>query len=414
MTRKHTLTPRQLNHGLELSEDGRTIYVSTAENVDSHSYDPDTLTVGNLTRLIANMTNPGRGHVSRTLLLSRKQPDMLLVSRGSASNIDPLAADISTGVSQIRAFNLTTLAANTELARPYSYPADGLLVGWGLRNSVGVAEHPTTGGIFSVENSADNIIRLGVDIHEDNPGEELNYHAPLSDPDNLGSNHGYPYCFALWNTTDFPSLNDLHVGSHFALTNNATANDTSCDETTTPPRLTFQAHTAPLDIIFSPADDGNRAFISFHGSWNREHPAGYKLSYVDFVNGQPVEQRDSVTAARDVLTAPDVAACEEFGACFRPVGLAFDEGGERLFVSSDATGEIWVVMRDGEEGGGGGDGDGEGGDGSPTPTGDGAPGETSSAAAVPGVMGRGVGGLGWGVVGVTVAMVAVGGWGFMA
>ena len=45
--------------------------------------------------------------------------------------------------------------------------------------------------------------------------------------------------------------------------------------------------------------------------------------------------------------------------CFRPVGIAFDDQG-RLFVSSDASGEIYVVVKDemanGNSTGGGGAG----------------------------------------------------------
>lgn len=40
---------------------------------------------------------------------------------------------------------------------------------------MGVGEHPLTGGIYTVENSADEITRQGVNIHQDNPGEELNF-----------------------------------------------------------------------------------------------------------------------------------------------------------------------------------------------------------------------------------------------
>ena len=159
-----------------------------------YNYNPDTATVGNRTTLVTGMSHAnGGGHVTRTLLLSKKQPDLLLVSRGSASNIDPAAAQQSSGVSQIRAFNISTPTA------PYHYATDGLLVGWGLRNSVGVAEHPNTGTIWSVENSADNLAINTIDIHQDNPGEELNSHGTLPHP--AGSNHGYPTCFALWDTT---------------------------------------------------------------------------------------------------------------------------------------------------------------------------------------------------------------------
>jgi len=52
----------------------------------------------------------------------------------------------------------------------------------------------------------------------------------------------------------------------------------------------------------------------------------------------------------DIMTAADVTKCGRTK-CFRPVGLAFDSTGERLFVSSDDTGEIWVIMEDKSENG---------------------------------------------------------------
>jgi hypothetical protein len=69
------------------------------------------------------MTNPG--HVTRTLLLSRKHPELLLVSRGSGENIDPLAADITSGISQIRSFNLSALGQG----QTYDHASQGTLVG---------------------------------------------------------------------------------------------------------------------------------------------------------------------------------------------------------------------------------------------------------------------------------------------
>lgn len=114
-------------------------------------------------------------HATRTLLLSQKVPELLLISRGSTSNVDLETLSLESGRSQIRAFNLTNMTGEG-----YDYTTDGLRLGWGLRNSVGLAEHPDTGGIYSVENSVDEIMREGKDVHQDNPGEEmvssLSYH----------------------------------------------------------------------------------------------------------------------------------------------------------------------------------------------------------------------------------------------
>ena len=287
-------------------------------------------------------------------MMSQKEPGMLLISRGSADNIDPEAAVLSSGHCHIRAFNLTNMTSE-----PYRYDTDGLRIGWGLRNSVGVVEHPDTGGIYSVENSVDEIMREGTDIHENNPGEEMNFHGYLNGTEyaRQGSNYGYPYCYAVWVPDEIPDNNNIKIGSQFAMGDqNITINDTYCAEQT-PPRLTFQAHMAPLDIKFN--NSGTEAWVTFHGSWDRSDPSGYKLSMIPFANGEPVAQADNNTSYMDIFANADNGACPNN--CFRPVGIAIDGQG-RLFMSSDATGEIYVVMREqsangtsaGASGGGGG------------------------------------------------------------
>lgn len=248
-----------------------------------------------------------------------------------------MAQHLDSGRSQIRAFDIGNLPAG----RPYDYPSEGRLLGWGLRNSVGVAEHPVTGGIFSVENSADQLERSGTDIHEDNPGEEMNWHGFLNgSTEDQGGNYGYPDCFALWGT-DLPHRGNMTVGSQFTLDpNSSTLNDSSCAQDRVPPRLTFQAHTAPLDILFN--TDGTAAYVTFHGSWDRAGPVGYKLSTISFANGQPLAASDSTNATADILSNADLSQCPD--GCFRPVGLAWDRQ-RRLFMSSDATGEVYVLQQ---------------------------------------------------------------------
>lgn len=143
------------------------MYASSPEAAYSWSYDPDTSTVGSSNKtLVTGMTTSD--HTTRTLVLSQKVSSTLVISRGSTSNVDPLAEMLSSGHSQIKAFDLNNV---TDLG--YDFDTEGLLLGWGLRNSVGVVEHPDTGGIYSVENSVDQIMREGKDVHQDNPGEEM-------------------------------------------------------------------------------------------------------------------------------------------------------------------------------------------------------------------------------------------------
>jgi glucose/arabinose dehydrogenase len=113
--------------------------------------------------------------------------------------------------------------------------------------------------------------RLGKDIHQNNPGEEMNYHGVINMTANPyeGANYGYPDCFAIW---DPSTVDGLPGGSRTAPGMQITLeegdgdyNDTYCLKQTTPPRLTFPAHTAPLDVKFT--GNGSSAYISFHGSW---------------------------------------------------------------------------------------------------------------------------------------------------
>lgn len=77
-------------------------------------------------------------------------------------------------------------------------------------------------------------------------------------------------------------------------------------------------------------------------SRDRTDPVGYKLSVIPFQNGEPVAASNNNTAATDIFSNTDNSKCPQN--CFRPVGIAFDNQG-RLFVSSDATGEIYVVQK---------------------------------------------------------------------
>ncbi|KAK5157204.1 hypothetical protein LTR04_005480 [Oleoguttula sp. CCFEE 6159] len=287
-----------LTHGIALSRDGRTLYASSPEAVFSWAYDPASSRNSSGPSVIVNNMNTS-DHTTRTLLLPNRAPGMLVVTRGSTSNLDLETLDVSTGHSQVKAFNLTNTTAT------YNFDTDGLLMGWGLRNEVGVAEEPLTGGIWGVENSVDNLMRDGQDIHQNNPGEELNflgYVNGTTSPEQ-GTNFGYPTCYAAWNVSAIPNNTGLQVGSQFAIgTPNATFNDT-------------------LD---------------------RTDPVGYKLSVVQFANGSPVDPSNSTTAAVDIVSNRDNSACPN--GCFRPVGLAWDTKG-RLYMSSDATGEIYVVVR---------------------------------------------------------------------
>lgn len=73
---------------------------------------------------------------------------------------------------------------------------------------------------------------------------------------------------------------------------------------------------------------------------DRSPPDGYRVIRIDFgADGQPTS---SPLAGVPIMANPDNTRCP--GGCFRPTGLAFDHSG-RLFMSSDSTGEIYLILR---------------------------------------------------------------------
>lgn len=330
----------QLNHGIAFDSQHHMLYASNTNETYGWRYDSAAVSVSNQQTLVSNMS--GTDHSTRTLLLAQRAPGVLVVSFGSLSNLDLSATNVDSGTASVKAFNLTDFNST------YTYQTDGVLLGWGLRNEVGLAEHPITGGIWGVENSADQVTRYNVDVHATNPGEELNFLGYLNGTSsgNEGTNFGYPWCLSAWDPAALPQNQNIQVGTQFAIDStsalgNQNRTDSFCANQTQS-RLVFDSHMAPLDIKFN--DTGRQAWITFHGSWNSPDPVGYKLSLVNFTNaGEPVDQRTSKTAAIDIFGNANDSVCP--GDCFRPVAMAIDSQG-RIFLSSDSTGEIYLVSRD--------------------------------------------------------------------
>ncbi|KAF4344055.1 l-sorbosone dehydrogenase [Fusarium beomiforme] len=341
---------RELNHGLVLSKDGRTIYASTEDRVFAWPYNPENATVnkGAVRTIVKNMKvgeGFGDGFVTRTLLISEKYSDMMLISRGSKENDDPRAEERLTGLSQIRAFNISAFA-NDSTTEPLEF-LSGKLLAWGLRNSVGMAEHPETGGLFSVEQSAYELNRDKKSIDKNNPAEEMNFHGFLNgSTESQGGNYGFPVCYTLWSMAKFPNVGNLRIGDQFAsarkLKSSSIRTDQECKRDYVPPVLAFEAHTQPLDIEFD--REGKGAYVSFHGSW-RLPPVGFHVLYVPFENGrprsEPAESRYR-NATSFIIRNKRIKDCPDD--CFRPVGLVRDSK-DRLFFSSDYTGEVFVLAQ---------------------------------------------------------------------
>jgi len=309
-----------LNHGIVLH--GGYLYASSATTVVRWPF-----TTGARAALTGQQVVvsgiPTGGHVTRTLIFDAE--DRLYVSCGSGSNLD---GDSSRA--RIRRFS----AAQVQSAG-VSFNA-GEVFADGLRNEVGL-RFDKQGRLWGVENERDNLSRtdLGGDIHTNNPAEELNLFAQA------GKFYGYPYCFSEFLLPAGVGMGPKTQWADPSFMNDGTHTDAWCRaaNNVVPPALVMPAHVAPLDIIFYdgasfPADAIGDAFVSFHGSWNRQPAQGYEVMRVVFENGAPVRYEPffEFDGAGDTSSAWP----------HRPVGLGVGTSGQ-LFVSSDASNQIIAI-----------------------------------------------------------------------
>jgi glucose/arabinose dehydrogenase len=310
-----------LSHGLAL--DGSYLYASSATTVYRWDYAGDRAPLGDAEVVIDGM--PGDGHSTRTLVFDNA---FLYLSVGSESNVD---GDSSR--SRIRRFAVADLGGT---AIDFS---DGEVFADGVRNEVGLA-FDSSGRLWGVENGLDNLQRSDfdpADIHQDNPAEELNLFA---EP---GRFYGYPYC---WSEFSLPPGQGMGPGTQWADPNfidDGTHTDQWCrdPDNVVAPVLAMQGHSAPLDVLFYaggsfPGDYVGDAFVTFHGSWNRDDPTGYKVIRIPFGSDG--------TPNGDPQPLLEYAGDGDFAADWphRPVGLATLPSGV-LLVTSDSSGSVLAI-----------------------------------------------------------------------
>lgn len=335
---KTVIAQRNLNHGIVLSKDGKMLYASSATTVFAWPYDAAKMSVlANATTVVTGMDS--RGHVTRSLSIPPKYPKLLLVSHGSNDNLDYGSLDIQTGRSCIKVFETMTIPSSG-----YDYATTGHHLGYGLRNSVGLA-YDASSHLWGLENSADELHRtidgISTDIHNENPADELNY---IGDPSQENKNwYGYPTCFTVFSPSVIPGQ-DFTMGDQFVLEPNATFTDATCKERSMAPRLALPAHSTPLDAEFNA--NLSSLYVTLHGSWNRNPPVGFKVIKVPFDQGDagfgPAAVGNATEVWEDVLWNESVDKCSTTS-CFRPVGMAVDGRG-RIYVSSDSPAEGEMVL----------------------------------------------------------------------
>ncbi|CAL8072894.1 unnamed protein product [Orchesella dallaii] len=323
-------TDLRLNHGIAYNRG--YLYASSTVTAYRWPFTPGQRTEITETAEVVIKNMPSGGHSTRTLIFD--DAGVLYVSVGSNANVDQ-----DSSRARIRRFNVSSIPNGGIEFNTGEVFADG------LRNEVGLA-FDGEGVLWGVQNGADNLNRddLGGDIHNTNPADELTkYDQPL------GTFYGYPYCW----TVD--QLANHEHGEQFAwpsFMTDGVHTDAWCKNVNNnrPPTLPLPAHYAALGVTFYdgsvcnssagalPCSMTGDAFVAFHGSWNREPAAGYRVVRI------PIDPQTRLPTGEilDVMYEPDPAGC---GRCFRPVNLVFNKQGH-LLVSADASSEIFRITYD--------------------------------------------------------------------
>ncbi|PSR54549.1 oxidoreductase [Adhaeribacter arboris] len=248
-------------------------------------------TLGSPELLMDDLPDGGQ-HPNRTIAFG--PDDKLYITVGSTCNSCP----------EPNKENATILQANPD-------GSGRKIFAKGLRNTIGFGWHPQTGVLWGMDH--------GIDWLGDNDQkEEVNQIKQ-------GADYGWPYIYGegKYNPGDRPE-GDTTYQQYL--------------QKTTLPTLTYQAHAAPLGMVFYtatkfPAEYQNDAFVAMRGSWNRSSPVGYSVVRLHFENGEPVRFDDFLTGFLVNSNKAHFA---------RPVGVAVHSDGS-LLVSDDTNGVIYRV-----------------------------------------------------------------------
>jgi glucose/arabinose dehydrogenase len=212
--------------------------------------------------------------------------------------------------------NITENGIGAELDRAAIWEIDRAtgahrLYATGLRNPNGLQFEPQTHTLWAVVNERDE---LGPDLVPD-------YLTSVKD----GAFYGWPYSY---------------YGQHVDPRVQPQRPDLVAKAI--PPDYALSSHVAPLGMVFYNADAlpalyRGGAFVSEHGSWDRNPLNGYRVVYVPFQNGKPSGPAEDVVTG--FLTPQDEARG-------RPVGLAVDSHGA-LLIADDTGGTVWRVTASG-------------------------------------------------------------------
>ncbi|MDJ1506138.1 PQQ-dependent sugar dehydrogenase [Cytophagaceae bacterium BD1B2-1] len=274
-------------HGITIYNN--QMYLVTVHEVFSAAINNDG-TLGTLKMLISDLPDAGQ-HPNRTIAFG---PDgKMYITVGSTCN----------ACEEPNAENATILQANADGSNRKIFAS-------GLRNTIGFGWHPQTQKMYGMDH--------GIDwLGDREQQEEVNLLEQ-------GKFYGWPYIYGDGKFNPQPPPEDSTYEQYLAKT--------------TLPLLQYEAHSAPLAMVFYtgsqfPSEYQTDAFVAMRGSWNRRDPVGYKVVRLRFENGQPTRFEDFLTG---FLINNNTS---HFG---RLAGLTVHTDGS-LLVSDDTNGVIYRV-----------------------------------------------------------------------
>ena len=278
----------------------RYVYVANTDTVVRFPYRAgDLQPAGPAETIVSGL--PRGGHATRDVVFSEDGTRMF-VSVGSRSNAGERKIYAPWQSDEGRALVLAFMPEGK----------DRRLYATGLRNCVGMAVQPRTGGVWCSVNERDG---LGDDLVPD-------FVTRVRE----GAFYGWPW-FYIGDNED-----PRRAGEQPALRSRVSV-----------PEVLLQPHSASMEMTFYnsgqfPAEYRGDVFAAFHGSWNRSRRTGYKVVRIFLKNDQPTG------AYEDFLTGFVISDSDVWG---RPVGVAVAQDGS-LLVSEDGNGSIWRVSYRGQ------------------------------------------------------------------
>jgi glucose/arabinose dehydrogenase len=213
------------------------------------------------------------------------------------------------------------------------HPNGGTRYATGIRNVNALRWDDGVDNLYAVQHGRDQLHTFFPELYTQKESAEL----PAEEFFRVdeGDNFGWPYYYYDW-TQGKKVLMPEYGGDGETVGR--------CDHFEDPIQA-FPGHWAPNDLLFYTGDAfpkqyRDRAFIAWHGSWNRAPlpQQGYKVTYSPFDGKRPAGD-DEVFADgfADADTLQSAGDAE-----YRPTGLAVGPKGS-LYVSDDAQGRIWRI-----------------------------------------------------------------------